>query len=261
MPDFVNRKNFQTGFSKMFGAQSQFADNATILQGLANKFTGNLDYARNKALQENAQAFNAEQASIAWEREMQASNTAYQRQTADLAKAGYNPALALGAGGASTPTAYSATSPQASYSGRTAGWDFLANALIAGLGLGIKATATASQVALNEVKGSALGAGSASLVSLNSAKVENMAKRASIEEMYREGILSDKEFYRSLNKIKTEDIINLNQSRIALNDRKRMAALWDEHKGLAQSEYWSEKAQTQHYINEAIRARRRRGNR
>ena len=177
MPDFVNRKNFQAGFQKMFGAQSQFADNATFLQGLANKFTGNLDYARNKALQENAQAFNAEEASKQRAFEERLSNTAYQRQVSDLKAAGYNPALALGAGGASTPTGYAASSPQASYHDNTRGFEFLANALIAGMGLGIKATASASQVALNEIKGATIGAGSASQISLNSAKEIELMRR------------------------------------------------------------------------------------
>lgn len=153
---------------------------AGFLQGLANKFTGNLDYARNKALQENAQVFNAEEAAKQRAFEERMSNTAYQRQVADLRAAGYSPAMALGAGGASTPTGYAATSPQASYHDNTRGFEFLANAIMAGVGLGIKATASASQIALNEVKGATLGAGSASQIALNKERAMELLYRSKL---------------------------------------------------------------------------------
>lgn len=162
-------------------------DSPGIFDALANKFTGNLDYARNKALQENAQSFNAEEAAKQRAFEERLSNTAYQRQVADLKNAGFNPAMAVGAGGASTPTGYAATSPQASYHDNTRGFEFLVNAIMAGASLGIKATASASQIALNDVKGAALSAGTASQVDLN--------HQRALELLYRSQLHNSREYY------------------------------------------------------------------
>lgn len=60
--------------------------------------------------QRRQQEFNAAQAYTqrSWEEYM--SNTAYQRAVVDMQKAGLNPALAYGQGGASTPVTNSASS-------------------------------------------------------------------------------------------------------------------------------------------------------
>lgn len=75
---------------------------ATGFQNLWNKWTGK---ATTEA-QNQVNAFNAEEAQKARDFEQQMSNTAYQRQLADMEAAGVNPALAMGAAanGASTPS-------------------------------------------------------------------------------------------------------------------------------------------------------------
>lgn len=70
----------------------------------------------NYALQQMAQAFNAEQAQTSREWQEGLSNTAYQRARADLEKANLN-ALLVTPQGASTPSGATATSPGASVGG------------------------------------------------------------------------------------------------------------------------------------------------
>lgn len=59
-------------------------------------------------------------ASTAWQRNMDASNTSYQRAVADMRAAGLNPILAYSQGGASTPTAQVAKTTDFSHSGTKA---------------------------------------------------------------------------------------------------------------------------------------------
>lgn len=178
-----HRKAWQTIKDKFSNFWKKFSNpgdvnNPGVFDALNNKFNGNLNFARDKELRRIDQTFSAEQAALAFDRELQASNTAYQRQVADLSKAGFNPALAVGAGGASTPSAYAASSHGPGYTDTTRGFEFLINALIAGASLGIKATASASQIALNEVKGTSLSAGTASQIDLNSKRAIDVMSRA-----------------------------------------------------------------------------------
>lgn len=68
-----------------------------------------------------ANAFTAQREDLAWERQMQASNTSYQRQVFDMQAAGLNPMLALGAGGASSPSASTSGSVSPSGAGLNLG--------------------------------------------------------------------------------------------------------------------------------------------
>lgn len=75
----------------------------SIGSAVGSRLSGDLDYQRTLELQGMQQSFNASEAekNRKWQEMM--SNTAYQRQAADLKAAGYNPALLLNASGASTP--------------------------------------------------------------------------------------------------------------------------------------------------------------
>lgn len=82
---------------------------ADFLDYLKNLYSGNLDYNRTLEILNKEMTFNREESekNRKWQEYM--SNTAYQRAVEDLKKAGYNPALILGQGGASSPTSYNAS--------------------------------------------------------------------------------------------------------------------------------------------------------
>ena len=79
----------------------------TFLTGLGTAAINNY---YNKELMREQNKFNEEQAQIQRDYETEMSNTAYQRAYEDMKKAGLNPNLAGGQGGASTPASSAATS-------------------------------------------------------------------------------------------------------------------------------------------------------
>lgn len=82
---------------------------------LGNMFTGKVDYARQRELQDIVNTFNANEAQKARDFEERMSNTAYQRAVSDLKAAGLNPALLYSsAGQASTPSGVSVSGANAS---------------------------------------------------------------------------------------------------------------------------------------------------
>lgn len=99
------------GGSTFTGSSYNSTDN-DLYSSLANMFynTNAMDYERALDLLKRQNEFSATQAQINRDFQERMSNTAYQRQADDLRLAGFNPALVLGAGGATTPSGSSASS-------------------------------------------------------------------------------------------------------------------------------------------------------
>ena len=105
--------------------------NSSYTTGLTD-VSGNLDYKRQLELLQLENAFNAREAQKSRDWQERMSNTAFQRATEDLRKSGFNPALILGASGASTPTGATARSSSKSGTSTSANATALMTAFING---------------------------------------------------------------------------------------------------------------------------------
>lgn len=86
---------------------------ANFIDEVANLGNGGLDYARQLEVLGLENSFNAEQAQLSRDWQERMSNTAYQRASADIKAAGFNPAMMISNGGASvgsSPVAHSGSS-------------------------------------------------------------------------------------------------------------------------------------------------------
>ena len=105
--------------------------NSSYTTGLTD-VSGNLDYKRQLELLQLENAFNAREAQKSRDWQERMSNTAYQRASEDLRKSGFNPALILGASGASTPVGATARSSSKSGTSTSANATALMTAFING---------------------------------------------------------------------------------------------------------------------------------
>lgn len=125
--------------------------------GIANAFTGDLDYARQLESMSFQNAFNAEQAQIQRDYEERLANTSYQRAVKDLRAAGLNPYLAYSQGGASTPSGYAASSATGVASKSGSIYGSILSALVGALGgVAGKAISSATSIATANIRSNAL---------------------------------------------------------------------------------------------------------
>lgn len=94
------------------GAQPPTTDGG-FFSGLRNLVTGDIDYARERELQDISNAFSASEAQKSRDFSERMSSSAYQRAMNDMKAAGLNPALVISQGGASTPSSASASASSA----------------------------------------------------------------------------------------------------------------------------------------------------
>ena len=102
----------QSKIGESIASKRTSLDNVTGLDYRYNQH--NIDYQRQLAMMDKANAFSALEAEKQRDYETLMSNTAYQRAMADAKAAGINPALIYGQGGASTPSGSAAHSAYSS---------------------------------------------------------------------------------------------------------------------------------------------------
>lgn len=105
-----------------FDTKGEDLENVSLTGGLGNSLTGNIDYQRQLATMREQNAFSASEAEKAFQRNLYMTNTAHQREVADLKSVGLNPYLTHSSGAVlSSPTAHSSSSsPQHSGQGYSA---------------------------------------------------------------------------------------------------------------------------------------------
>lgn len=86
---------------------------SAITGGVSNILTTSMQNKANAREANLNRKWQVSQATTAWDRQMDASNTSHQREMADMRLAGLNPILSAGGGGASTPSAATGGGAQA----------------------------------------------------------------------------------------------------------------------------------------------------
>ena len=121
MPDNMPNNWFDTTMQTLGGIGDYWYNE------LSGKNAADYQYAKTLDLQKQAQEFNSAEAAKDRDWQKMMSDTAYQRQVADLKAAGLNPWLALGSGGsgAAAGSGASASSSAASVGQRTPRWSQL----------------------------------------------------------------------------------------------------------------------------------------
>lgn len=114
--EFVDPSSRSTLSAGEDGKSTLFSSIADFFKGFGDRFSKGIDtlqalFLRNQltGAEKEQNQFNADQAELQRQFEERMSNTAYQRQVADMQAAGINPAFAMGGSGASTPSGATAS--------------------------------------------------------------------------------------------------------------------------------------------------------